>query len=131
MILVRGKGGHERVLPVSDETWDALLQYLDDHPAGAGPLIRSYRQHWAGLRADTVSGMVSVWMADAGLKRRARDGISGHALRHSAAGHMLKGGAHLRDVQAALGHASLQTTQRYLPTVVNDLREAMGGRKYR
>lgn len=52
-------------------------------------------------------------MAAVGLKRRPRDGVSAHALRHTAVSDMLKGGAHLRDVQAALGHASLSTTQRY------------------
>lgn len=131
VVTAHGKGGHERMLPLSDETWDALVAYLELHPVTAGPVIRSYRQRWAGLRPDTISGMVAEWMAEAELKRRPRDGVSAHALRHSCAGHMLKGGAHLRDVQAALGHASLSTTQRYLPTVVGDLREAMGGRRYR
>lgn len=130
-VSVRGKGGHERLLPISDETWEALQTYLDGAPCVAGPVIRSYRQRWAGLTADTISGMVSEWMADAKIKRRPRDGISAHALRHTSAGDMLRAGAHLRDVQAALGHASLTSTQRYLPTVVNDLRDAMGGRRYR
>jgi site-specific recombinase XerD len=125
---VVGKGGHERLLPLSEETWTVLERYLDEQPLTAGPLIRSYRTH-GGLRADTISGLVGEWMSAAGIKHRPRDGISAHALRHSAATDMLRSGAHLRDVQAALGHASLSTTQRYLPTVVNDLRTAMGGRR--
>ena len=44
---------------------------------------------------------------------------------------VLRGGAHIRDVQAMLGHVSLVTTQRYMPLVVRDLRDAMGGRRYR
>ncbi len=44
---------------------------------------------------------------------------------------MLRAGAHIRDVQQALGHRSLETTQRYMPLVVGDLREAMEGRSYR
>lgn len=54
-----------------------------------------------------------------------------HALRHTAATDMLRGGAHVRDVQRALGHVELSSTQRYLPWLVGDLREAMGGRQYR
>lgn len=55
---------------------------------------------------------------------------SPHALRHTAASDVLRAGAHLRDVQAMLGHSSLSTTERYLPLLVGDLREAMDGRRY-
>lgn len=68
--------------------------------------------------------MVSRWFKASGSP------ASAHALRHTAATDMLRAGAHLRDVQAALGHVSLATTQRYLPWIVGDLREAMGGRTY-
>jgi site-specific recombinase XerD len=70
-------------------------------------------------------------MWDAGIKRKARDGISAHAGRHTCATDMLRAGAHLRDVQAALGHRHLHTTEIYLPYLVNTLSEAMGGRTYR
>lgn len=130
-VRISGKGGHERLLPITDETWNALGTYLSDRPATSGPLVRSYRETWAGLRPDTVSRMVSTWLGEARVKHRPRDGVSAHALRHTSATDMLRSGAHLRDVQAVLGHASLSTTQRYLPTVVHDLREAMGGRSYR
>jgi len=130
-VRIIGKGGHVRLLPVSEETWAVLERYLAERRLTAGPLIRSARDPSAGLSADTISGYVADWLSDAGVKRRPRDGVSAHSLRHAAATDMLRSGAHLRDVQAALGHASLSTTQRYLPTVVHDLRTAMGGRKYR
>lgn len=124
LILVRGKGGHQRVLPVSDETGSAVIEYLVEYPANAGPLIRSFNNPHAGIDASYVSTLVSRWMRDAGVPGTA------HSLRHTAASDMLRSGAHLRDVQAALGHASLQTTQRYLPWLVGDLRTAMAGRRY-
>ena len=113
-VRIAGKGGHERVLPITDETWTALNAYLAKWPAHAGPLIRSYIQTWSGLRAGTISKMVSEWMGEAKVKHRPRDGVSAHALRHTSATDMLRAGAHLRDVQAVLGHVSLSTTQRYL-----------------
>lgn len=128
---VVGKGHHERILPIMAETRQALDQYLDEHPAPAGPLIRSYRQTHRPLGPDTISRTVAGWMWDAGIKRRARDGVSAHAGRHTCATDMLRSGAHLRDVQAALGHAHLQTTEIYLPLLVNGLSDAMGGRQYR
>jgi hypothetical protein len=51
-------------------------------------------------------------------------------LRHTACVDMLRAGAHLRDVQTAMGHAKLETTAWYLPMVIHGLREAMGGRWY-
>ncbi len=127
---ILGKGGHERILPIVAETRDALDQYLNETPSIAGPLIRSYNMCHRALTAATISNFVARWMKDAGVKQRARDGISAHANRHTAATDMLLAGSHLRDVQAALGHAHLQTTERYLPYVVKGLQAAMEGRSY-
>lgn len=130
MLLVRGKGGHERVLPISDETWRVLLRYLAEHPAKAGPLVRSYHDGRSPLSAVTIGRIVSEWMFATDIKQAPYDGRSAHSCRHTMATDMLKAGAHIRDVQAALGHRSIVTTQRYLPLLVNDLRDAMGGRRY-
>lgn len=124
LALVRGKGGHQRVLPISDETWGAIGEYLAEHPANAGPLIRSYNDPYVGIDPSYISTLVARWIRASGVEATA------HALRHTAASDMLRSGAHLRDVQAALGHVSLSTTQRYLPWMVGDLRTAMAGRKY-
>lgn len=62
---------------------------------------------------------------------RAGVGETAHTLRHTMATDVLRSGAHVRDVQAALGHANLKTMERYLPLVVDDLRTAMAGRTYR
>lgn len=122
-ILVHGKGDHERVLPASEETWATLVDYSTG--LSAGPLIRSYSHPERGVCAKYVSRMTSQWCQEAGVRGTA------HSLRHHMAGEVLRCGAHLRDVQAALGHRSLATTQRYLPLLVGDLRQAMGGRRYR
>lgn len=123
--LITGKGGHQRVLPISEETWALLRVYLGLFPATAGPLIRSYRNPHKGISAHYISMLVSSYMKDSGVDE------SAHALRHTSATDMLRGGAHVRDVQAAMGHANLKTTERYLPWCVNNLRDAMGGRTYR
>lgn len=124
LMLVRGKGGHQRVLPISDETWSAIGEYLTAHPAPAGPLVRSYKDDRAGIGAKYVSALVGAWIRGGGTNATA------HQLRHTCAGDLLRSGAHVRDVQQILGHVSLSTTQRYLPWVVGDLRTAMAGRRY-
>ncbi len=69
-------------------------------------------------------------MVAAGIKAGPGDGVSAHVLRHTACVDMLRAGAHLRDVQTAMGHAKLETTAWYLPMVIHGLRNAMGGRWY-
>jgi integrase len=116
-ILVKGKAGHERRLPVPGLTGELLDVWLANRPA-AGPLV--------GLTAARISVLVSGWMAAAGLKSDAYDGVSAHALRHTFASDLLDRCGNVRVVQAALGHQSLATTQRYVRTASMDqLRQAM------
>ena len=127
---VVGKGGHERFVWITDETVRELKLYLDEHPASDGPLIRSYLCPHCPVGATYIGRIVARALYAAGVKHAPRDGISGHALRHTAATDMLRHGAHVRDVQAVLGHAHLVTTERYLPRLVGTLEQAMEGRTY-
>lgn len=126
LVLVRGKGGRERILPLSDETSEALDAYLAGHPATAGPLVRSYNDPAAGICAAHIVHMMGHWLRDAGVTRG-----GGHGLRHTMATQLLRSGADVRDVQTALGHATLTSTQIYLPfSDARRLRKVMGGRRY-
>jgi site-specific recombinase XerD len=69
-------------------------------------------------------------MLDSSVKSAPKDGITAHCNRHTMASGMLLNGAHLRDLRAALGHAELATTQKYIPLVVDGLERAMAGRSY-
>lgn len=124
LFVSAGKGGHQRLLPIPDEAWETLDGYLADHPAEAGPLIRSYVAPTKGIGAESVAHMVQGWMKAAGVDE------GGHALRHTFATDLLRRGVHVRDVQTALGHSNIAVTSRYLPTNVADLRDAMSGRRY-
>lgn len=133
LLFVTGKGGHERFLPLSDETAAAIEEYLAVHPAGPGmPLVRSYRYPTRPLHPGTLSQLVAGWMKSAGVKSRPRDGKSAHSLRHSCANDMLDAGAELRDVQEMLGHQLLSTTSVYASrqAALGKLREAAAGRAY-
>jgi site-specific recombinase XerD len=129
-MAVKGKGGHERALPVVDEIWSAIQTHLGERGHHAGHLLQSYQQSYAndtdGLTAKYVARLVG------NVFRRAGVPGSGHALRHSFATELLRNGASLRDVQLALGHASISTTQIYLGfATVGDLRPLMEGNRIR
>ncbi len=132
-LLVKGKGGHERLLPVGAQAAHALQMYLGVRP-DRGPLFRSVARgrHYTvqALTAQRVSELVAEVMEYAGVHVRG-DGKSAHAIRHTAASDVLDACHDVRLVQQMLGHASLATTQRYLRRAdLNQLREAMGGRDY-
>jgi integrase len=98
-----GKGGHVRYGQVLDD----LAVMLERRCAGrTGPII--------GITAGRISILVSRWMDQAGIKGGRYDGVSAHALRHTAASNLLDGCGNVRLVQEFLGHASLSTTERYL-----------------
>lgn len=117
-VRVLGKGGKERVVPFGLPALDALRAWLEVRAtlAPTSPAL------WIGRRGGrvdprTVRGAVQRLTGQAGVPR-----IAPHALRHSAATHVLEGGADLRTVQELLGHATLATTQRYTHVSVERLR---------
>jgi site-specific recombinase XerC len=132
LITVRGKGSKHRTLTISEETRDVLCRYLIAHPGPAGSLLRSQNHPGRGISADYVAKVVAQRMREAGVKYAAFDGRSSHALRQSAASHMLEHGADIRDVGEYLGHASLQTTEVYLRRLraAGPFRKAVGARTY-
>ncbi len=112
-VRVLGKGGRERVVPVGEPAIRAVQDWLRaGRPAFAtedsGPAlflgVRGGRLHPTSARR-----IVHARISEVGEV----PDLSPHGLRHSAATHLLEGGADLRSVQEILGHASLQTTQLY------------------
>jgi integrase/recombinase XerD len=104
VLLVRGKGGRERIVPLSDAARDAAARLPKGRWlfAGRDPRHSMTRQGFALLLKQVA--------LDAGLDP-AR--VSPHVLRHSFASHMLARGADLRSLQLLLGHADIATTQIY------------------
>ncbi|GAB3158075.1 tyrosine recombinase XerC [Micromonospora sonneratiae] len=121
VVRVLGKGGKERSVPYGLPAQRALDDWLRlGRPALAGPgrtdaLLVGARG--GRLQPTMARRIVSDYARAAGLPR-----TSPHGLRHSAATHLLEGGADLRAVQELLGHASLSSTQIYTHVSVERLR---------
>jgi integrase/recombinase XerC len=110
-VRVLGKGGKERLAPLSDSSQDTLIQWLALRSLWAGPGEKAL---FVGRRGKALNRRVAARRI-AELCRRAGlpETVSPHALRHSFATHLLESGADLRSVQELLGHSRLSTTQRY------------------
>lgn len=134
-VLVHGKGEVERMVYLSDETRDALRVWLNERGAWPGPLICRYEEargypRTKHMTPTMIGKLVTTWLKQAGLKSLPYDGVAGHALRHTAATQLLRGGANIRVVQNALGHASITTTARYLRVEDAEVRAAMSSLTY-
>jgi integrase/recombinase XerC len=120
VIRVIGKGSKERVVPFGLPALDALDNWLSVR-ANLNPLP-SEQALLLNTRGKRL-GVRSVYQLVAGLLINTSTGVAGpHTLRHTAATHLLDGGADLRAVQELLGHASLGTTQIYTHVSVERLR---------
>jgi integrase/recombinase XerD len=123
-VLLRGKGGKERIVPVGRYAREAIAAYLTRArpelvAAGAGtPAL------FLNARGGRLSRQ-SAWtvMVKSAERAGVRAEVSPHTMRHSYATHLLEGGADVRVVQELLGHASVTTTQVYTLVTVDSLRE--------
>ena len=124
-VTVRGKGGRERMVPLSDAARAAIAAWLPLRAAFAPPdrpspwLFPSRRAADGHLSRVNVLIMLKELAAAAGIDAQR---VSPHVLRHAFASHMLAHDADLRSVQQMLGHADISTTQIYTHVLDERLR---------
>lgn len=123
LVIARGKGSKERLVPVGRSALEALERYLDQgRPELVG--LRDEPHVFVNLRGRPLSrqGLYKI------VQRHARSAgldasMSPHTLRHTFATHLLAGGCDLRSLQEMLGHADIGTTQIYTHLTTERLRD--------
>jgi integrase/recombinase XerC len=108
-VVVWGKGGKQRAVPLSEPAVDALRRWIDGPRADLAAASSDIDALFLNRRGRRLTPRDARRILD----RRAAAPTHPHALRHTFATHLLDGGADLRAVQELLGHADLATTQRY------------------
>jgi integrase/recombinase XerD len=116
LLLIRGKGGKERIVPLSDAARDASRPLLK----GAGHWLFPGRDPRQALTRQAFAHMLKEVAMGAGIDPTR---VSPHVLRHSFASHMLARGADLRSLQVLLGHADIGTTQIYTHVLAERLQQ--------
>lgn len=114
-LLVRGKGGKERLVPLGSPARAALKAYRDCRPiflaeGSTSPWLFPSRSAQGALTRRRVGQLLKALAVEAGLDPGR---LSPHVLRHAFASHLVDHGADLRSVQEMLGHADIATTQIY------------------
>jgi len=131
VLVVAGKGGHSRLLPLSAEAATVVARYLAGAGLSTGPLLRSEAHPQRGIGPSTVSRVFSELAYRAGVKVRAWDTVGPHSLRHTAATGWYQSTGDVLAVRDLLGHVNLGTTARYVVGMdVERLRAAVDGRRY-
>lgn len=127
-VIVRGKGGKDRLAPLGERARSAVKAYLPHRRAFLGggrkesPWLFPSRGASGRLTARRFAQLLESAALRAGLDPA---GVSPHVLRHAFATHLLEGGADLRVVQTLLGHADIATTQIYTHIAQDRLQEVV------
>lgn len=127
-LMVKGKGGKERLAPLNDAARAAVKAYLPVRPkflpkgVKESPWLFPSRGAGGRLTARRMAQLLDEAAAGAGIDPQR---VSPHVLRHAFATHLLEGGADLRAVQTLLGHADIATTQIYTHVAEDRLREVV------
>lgn len=116
-ILISGKGGRERYVPLDPIVDEAIQEYLKSRNSTISELFVSKKS--GSLTPRAIQLMVKKYAQEAKIDKK----VTPHKLRHTCATHLLQEGAHLVSIQKLLGHKSLTTTQIYLHITIADLKE--------
>jgi site-specific recombinase XerD len=131
-VLLRGKGRRERVCPLWPETTRALLRHLDAAAIG----LHEARHVFGNQRGYPITRFGVRWILQKHVRQTSRQvpslkskRIHPHSLRHGTAIHLLRSGVDLSTIAHWLGHASVNTTHRYLALDLEAKREALAKAK--
>lgn len=130
-LMVEGKGGRERMIPLSEPAQKAVKNYLAIRQQFIGTENQAAQEKSFYPSKTSESGHLTRQRFAQLLKDLARDAqveegrVSPHILRHAFATHLLKRGADLRSVQKMLGHADIATTQIYTHIVGDSLKDTV------
>ena len=130
-IMIAGKAGRERMVPLSDPAQDALKAYMNVRKQFIGMDENGLQSQWLFPSRTSDSGHLTRQRFAQLLKDLARAAevdesrVSPHVLRHAFATHLLSRGADLRSVQKMLGHADIATTQIYTHIIGEDLKNTV------
>jgi len=127
-VLLHGKGGKQRLVPIGRPAISALEAYLVRGREDLARRGKGTPAIFLNARGGRLSRQ-SAWqvLQDSAERAGITTAVSPHTLRHSFATHLLEGGADVRVVQELLGHASVTTTQIYTLVTVSALREVWAG----
>jgi integrase/recombinase XerD len=125
-LMIRGKGGKERMVPLTDRAINAIQCYRSAVATDANPIARRYlfpsRSANGPLTRQVFAREMKSLAIAAGLNPAK---VSPHVLRHAFASHLLENGADLRAVQQLLGHSDISTTQIYTHVLSERLRKVV------
>lgn len=127
-LMIKGKGGKERLAPLNVPAREAVKAYLAVRPSffakgvGASPWLFPSRGAGGRLTSARFAQLLNEAARDSGIDPAK---VSPHVLRHAFATHLLEGGADLRVVQALLGHSDIATTQIYTHVATDRLRQVV------
>ncbi len=120
-LVLRGKGGRERLVPVGESAWQATRAWLATFTEPSEWLFPSHSE--AGhITRQSIAHILKQTARDAGINPAL---VSPHIIRHAFASHLLHRGADLRSLQKMLGHADIATTQIYTHILEERLKTAV------
>ena len=130
-VLIAGKGGRERLVPLSDTAQKAIREYVAARARFVSPEDDGTQAQWLFPSKTSIVGHLTrqrfaQLLKDLSDAAGMPDGkVSPHILRHAFATHLLKNGADLRSVQKMLGHADIATTQIYTHVIGENLKKTV------